>query len=76
MSTAEWLAFGTTLLIILGSFAAWMFSKLETLENKIIVRAESTFAKQVDMVRLETRFDSLETLTREIHADIRTLVKR
>lgn len=76
MSTAEWLAFGTTLLIILGSFAAWMFSKLETLETKIIARAESTFAKQVDLVRLEARFDSLENLTREIHADIRTLVKR
>lgn len=73
MTTAEWLAFGATLLAVLGSFASWVFSKLESLEAKIIARAETTFAKQQDFVRLETRFDSLENMTREIRDDVRIL---
>ena len=74
MTTAEWLAFGATLLTVFGSTVLWLLSRMEATEAKILARVEDSYAKQKDLIRLETRFDSLEELTREIRDDVRQLV--
>ena len=74
MTTAEWLAFGATILTVFGSTVLWIISRLEAVEVRILARVEDSYAKQKNLIRLETRFDSLEELTREIRDDVRQLV--
>ena len=74
MTTAEWLAFGATILTVFGSTVLWIISRLEAVEVRILAHVEDSYAKQKDLIRLETRFDSLEGLTREIRDDVRQLV--
>jgi len=74
MTTAEWLAFGATILTVFGSTVLWIISRLEAIEVRILARVEDSYAKQKNLIRLETRFDSLEELTREIRDDVRQLV--
>ena len=74
MTTAEWLAFGATILTVFGSTVLWIISRLEAVEVRILARVEDSYAKQKDLIRLVTRFDSLEGLTREIRDDVRQLV--